>query len=688
MKINGYDIDLYLKGIKVAESDYDLDRQGSILFSDKKPSEQKRHVKNPIKLKQALRDVNDGTDCNLYSVIKRRWEKQMDQPMTYYRGYTKTAKEIFAEVDKMSKAFDEMGLERSNQIVACMSNTPEVLVLLLAASRCGLIVNFIGADFSTDYIEMIFKRTPLKKLFIGTDDIYGKIAGLVKETGFKDKVIVSLVDSLTEGFDKYEKFDEKICPLVDRVLEFKKTDRDIMSYYELLNISEYWDSHDNGYAKRTFYSGDDALDAALTITYTIPVDSYKILPIVHSNKSYIAMARYSDKDLFDRKAMDGMRSLAHMPTFLNANLSTCIINEVAHGNSIAFEPISNPKFLLYSMAINKPNIFFATRSTLIEVMKQAELNPEFAEYGFSNAVIVSSILEDVSKGEEKYINDVLRNINAGSEVLPLVISSTKLSVSAGDLEHGNIFFTPYKALHERFSFGKSVRENYGLSPLQAVDLAVLDEAGGECGYEEYGLLVVNSDCTMLGYLSGNDNKKLKLMDNEGKIWGDCKVYGAVLKNGNVLVRGSYNSAIRLENFQKVPYFMIADKLMEQDGVMSCEVVKPKDRSDVLVAHIGFHPEEIEAGKERIDSLLCGVETICQESLAFELAEKIVYKVRPYTNSFPLTKMRVRSNLALENEGIEDCYKPSIIDGKVVMVSAKEYLNQRKDKPIQFVKKED
>lgn len=682
MKINNYDVEVYLRGIEIVDDDFVVDAKESLNLGGKRPSFEKRHIKNRKKVAEAIDEITSDTRWNLYYEMNERWADCMDQVMTFYRGYTKIASQIFEEVDKMSKAFDVMGLEHGDQIVACMSDVPERLTLLLAASKCGLIVNFIGDDFGRDTIRKLFKLTPKKKLFIGTDDKYEGIADLVQETSFADKIIISLTDSLENGVDPYDNIDSKTYKFVNRVADFKKSDRDIMSYSELLDISKNWDNGDNGYARRVFYAGKEALNAPLTITYTIDKDG-RLKQILHANKSYITMARFHDKELSQASITRNMKGLTYVPAYSNMSLSSCI-NVLSQNGVVVFEPVYHPNFLLYSMAINQPEIVASTRSLLLETAKQMESKLRLAEYAFSNALVVKTTLESTSKSEEKYINGILREISAGKN--SLLVGNTVLSVGAGDLEHGELFFTPWKALREKTSFGKSMRAEYGLIPFQMTDLAVLNEDGLECDYEEYGRLVANSGCTMLGYLSQRDNKTFKLMDNDGNVWSDFNVWGAVLKNGNVLVKGDYDSVIELSNGQKIPYFMIADKLMEYEGIMSCEVVRPRDHEDALVAHIVLHHDALEE-IDMLEMLLGEVEKKSQHSFAPELAQKIVYKVRSYKNSFPLMKNGERSIMALENEGIDGCYKPIVTDSLIEtsLISAKEYFSQEFEKPVQKIK---
>ena len=215
-----------------------------------------------------------------------------------------------------------------------------------------------------------------------------------------------------------------------------------------------------------------------------------------------------------------------------------------------------------------------------------------------------------------------------------------------------------------------------MTPFQLADIAILKEDGTECDFEEYGRLVANSNCTMLEYFQNPEaTQGFWCHDAYGRKWGDCKVWAAILKNGNIIMKGRYDSAVPLITGQKIPYFMIADKILEQPDVMSCELVKP-DNEDALVAHVELHPETT----KDIDLVLAEAEIICKKSIAPEVEEKVLYRVRPHNKPYPLTKSGKRSVRMLEQEGIDEyCVKP-VANGNVIeLIPGSEYIKIKKSK---------
>ena len=674
MKISNIDVAEFLKG-----NSYKTNREKSIEIS-KRPSVIKRHVKKKKETQQALTEINGNTNWSWYDEVKKRWENCPENIMTYYRGNEKTGKQIFEEADKLAKAFDVQGLKYEDQIVACMSNIPEMLVILLAASKCGLIVNCIGEDFDKDCIKDIFSKVPERKLFICSDDKYDAIKHLVD--GFEEKVVISLTDSLEDGIDPYAHYDEQFKSFINNVPRLKTENPSIKSFSEYCDLAKQWNNlsleQQNSINNR---NGRDVLNSPFTITYTS--GSTKLgwpKAIVHTNKPYISIARFHDPDLSRMPAMRNMRGLAHIPMHSNTNIASSISDVICQTCTTAFEPIYSEKFLPYSLVINKPGFVPATKSHLIETMKFYQEHPELGEEALAHIVNIVAVGEGTTKAEERYINSVMKQCSAGSKSLPKILAPT-LSVAGGNCEHGGLFFTLFKSLREKIALTKQTREDYGMTPFQLVDMAVLKEDGTECDFEEYGRLVADSNCTMLEYFQNPEaTKGFWCSDAYGRKWGDCNVWAAILKNGNIVMKGRYDSAIPLITGQTIPYFMISEKILEQPDIMSCELVKP-DNEDALVAHI----ELIPGTTKDIDLVLAEAEIICQSSIAPEVEEKVLYRVRPHKKTYPLTKSGKRSVRMLEQEGIDEyCVKPVSNNNIIELIPGTEYLKSKKAKEQQKV----
>ena len=73
--------------------------------------------------------IDEKSSWSWYDEVKKRRESIMDKPMTFYRGNEKTGTQVFEEADMLAKALMAKGITKGDNIMACMSNVPEVLLL-------------------------------------------------------------------------------------------------------------------------------------------------------------------------------------------------------------------------------------------------------------------------------------------------------------------------------------------------------------------------------------------------------------------------------------------------------------------------------------------------------------------------------------------------------------------------------
>lgn len=645
---------------------YALNREKSLQLSKDMPSIRKKHVKAKKKVLNALDEIERNKNWSWYDEVKSRYQPVMSQPMTFYRGYEKSGYQVFEEADLLANALLSRGIKKGDNIIACMSNVPEVLTLLLAANKCGAVVNFVGADFDSKFIKQIFSKN-CKKVFFGTDDKFNKISSIVSETNFDDVVLVSLADSLENGVDPYYDYDKDFYVFENKVSRFQTENPKILSFKDFCNYGIGFDGK----------FPNVGIDDDFTITYTS--GSTKIgwpKEILHSSRPYISIARFHDPDLSRMPAMRNMRGLAHIPTHSNTNLASSISDTLCQKCTVAFEPIYDKDFFRYSLAINKPGFVPATRSFLINTFKKFETDPKLAGEDLSYVLNIVSVGEDISENEIKYIDSKLRKLNAGCSLIPRPIGPITLSVGGGNCEHGGLFFTLFKSTRDKFSF-----KNVGMIPFQLADIAVLNPDGTECGYNEYGKLVANSFCTMKGYVDNPEaNRAFNIKDAYGRIWGDCNVWAYISNNGNVIMKGRYSNNVTLDDGTLIPKFFINDAIMDDNkDILSCEVVSPVDeKKDCLVAYIERMPGTFNSDA----SILLRAEKKCQESFPEELSSKILFRLCDSDESFPLTKSGKRNVAALEKNGVDEfCVKPDLVTG--TLIPAHEYLASEKSKTYTY-----
>lgn len=634
--------------MKISNEKFDSHLNGSVRnncfnerLSPEKPSIRKKHVKKQKAVSGALKELDIKHNWSWYEEILDRYKNNLIKEAIFYRGNSISAKKMFEKADLLADAFDKIGVKKGEEILICMSNVPEAIYVLLAASKCGAVVNSIGADFDSEYIKQIVSRKR-RKLFIGTDDKYYKILSIISDADFEYKVLVSLSDSLPNGKDPYGQLDEKFYKFENKIPEYRKADTSIQTFEEFLKLGECHVS----------YFSEISIDDEFTVTYTS--GSTKIgfpKAIVHKNRAYISIARFHDPDLSRMPAMRNMRGLAHIPLHSNTNIASGISDTLSQICSVACEPIYNSEFFLNSLIINEPGFVPATRSFWIAACMQYKKTPKIYRGKLNKLVNAVSVGENISKNEEKFINSFFRQIKAGCGILPPILSPITLSIGGGNCEHGGLFFTLFHGLREKFSLSNESRRDYGLTPFQLVDMAVLREDGSECNYNEYGRLVANSPCTMKEYRDNEEeNLKFYLKDAYGRIWADCCVWACIGRNGNVHMKSRKGAEIILSNNRIIPLFLIEDTILEdRKNILSCEVVNTElNGTKVVAAHIQLYPEHAMCDWHEV---LKGIQQRCIERFPEELLDKLYFKKRD-EEMYPLTKSGKRNVRILELEGID------------------------------------
>lgn len=660
MKINNVDVKYFLKNNNLV-----LNRRKSLELSHNKPSIKRKHVKSPTKVSNALLELEENHNWSWYNEIKDRWKACMEKPMTFYRGYEKSGEEVFAEADALAISLRYHGIEKGDDLVACMSNVPEVLTLLLAASKCGAKVKFIGSGFDKDFLNDTINKGK-KKIFIGTDDEYGKISNVIQKADFKNIVLVSLTDSLEKEYDPYQKYDEKFYQFKNKVGLYKEKNKMIKSFSEFKEAGRNY----------TCTFPKVGINDEFTATYTS--GSTKIgwpKTITHLNKHYISIARFHDPDLSRMPAMRNMRGLAHIPTHSNTNIASSISDTLCQMCTVAFEPIYDPNFFAYSLTINQPGFVPATRSFWLKALECFKSDDMIKEKDLSYLLNAVAVGEDIVSNEVDYINKRFKELKAGSGAgLPSILTPITLSIGGGNCEHGGLFFTLFKSLREKVALRKSSRHDFGLTPFQLAEVAVLRDDGTECDYEEIGNLVANSNLTMKEYESNEEATHHFFIDDQyDRTWGNCNVWSYIGKNGNVVMKGRKDSITKLSNGKKVPNFLIAEEILkDKRNILSCEVVTVKDEeeNDIAVAHIKLQKNK---GNTMAD-ILMETEKRCQTNFSEELDARIIYRVLGENEDYDLTKSGKRSLPALEDQGINDkCVKPVVAGEFSALYDARIYL---------------
>ncbi len=617
----------------------------NIKLKTKKGIMLKKNIEKKIKVEDILSDIELYHNVSWYKELYNRNKNNLEDIALSYRGNKITYEEMFSNMRAYAKSLKTLGVGKDSEIPICLSNTPEIVYLLGAASLIGAKVNIFSKNYIEDYITEIINGCDSKVIFV-EDNAYEKISNAIKQSKIQKIVMISLRDSLKNNVNPYEMLDKTSNLFTNKVGTYKKTNENIINIKEFVELGKNYSEE---------LDAQTGLDTDFAITYTSgSTNEARPKAIIHPARSFITIARFHDKDLNGGFSMKNFTSLAHIPTYSNTNLISCISDTLMQGATLAIEPNYDKDFFIYSLIMYKPNYVAATKSFWVNASKKILYDERYQNVKFKNLLLAFSCGEVFEMNEEKLINKALRKAKAGVNFTHTPFSVVRMSEAAGDCEHGSILFTLFRSLGNIKPSNVKYNRAEGLKPFDFVEVSVLDTKGRKCPPDTMGILVANSPCTMKGYKNNPEaTKQFLVTDSLGKTWGSLNVYGSIDENGKVRIKGRVTN-----EDEKVHPYEISDAILKDTkNILSCEVVKVED-DDTYVAHVEMQPN----ARKSVEYTIYSADERCKAILEDKYNEiDLYYRVRNNEESYPLTGSGKRDVRALKKEGLtQKCVKPMYI----------------------------
>lgn len=628
----------------------------NLLLNQENAKEYISGKKLSLRVENALKELEKEHNTSWAVEMYRRNSKNMENVALFYRGNKISYQEMFVNAYKYAKSLKGLGYKKGDEIPICVSNIPEFVYLMLGVSFIGAKINVVGDWFDKDYLKNILDNTNSKYLFISEDN-YQAIKDVIDNSKVEKMVMFSLNDSLLKdkqgnSINPYLELEKFPDMFINKVNYYQKnSNKEIIDGLEFTNMS-------NRYLGNVVEKC--SMDDPFAITYTSGTTNPGCPKgCIHSNRSYITLSRFKEKDVSGIPSMKNMTILAHIPTYTHMELSCAISDTLYEKCTLALEPFYDKDFFIHSLLINKPNFVPAGVGFWSKLCKELNYNDNYKNIDLPFLMIPTVTGEGCSIGEEKYFNYTARKHKFGTDKLPFPLAPVTFSIGGGTSESSGIFVTLFKGLQEKKLNYLIKKESLGLTPHRFVDLEILNDDGYYCDVGEPGLLVANSPCNMLSYTDQSLNKNIYVTDAYGKTWLNLGTYSYKSDDtGRIKMKGRLNNNIVTDDGKIVPYYFIEDVVSKDTkNIMSTTLVKISD--DKFVCHIELQPNK----KSGYDNIIEGVMVRLKASVPEEVLEKLYIKERDFSNSFPLAPSGKRNCEALIEEGItEDC------------ISCKEYLN--------------
>ena len=83
-------------------------------------------------------DIEKNHNHSWYQELRNRASKSPNALALFYRGTKINFREMFEKADALAKSLSKVGIKAGDEIPICLSNTPELVYLMLAVNKIEL----------------------------------------------------------------------------------------------------------------------------------------------------------------------------------------------------------------------------------------------------------------------------------------------------------------------------------------------------------------------------------------------------------------------------------------------------------------------------------------------------------------------------------------------------------------------
>ncbi len=589
---------------------------------------------------EVKKEIEERRNHSLFDEIYTRHSMEPERITINYWGTEITYATFFQQSRLWAGAMHQYGIRKGDEIVACMDRTPELTYLLGASSILGVKLNLISSAFKAEYIQQILHNAQSKLFFVQDVRLVELFSVL---DGYQNELRIIPIPhkrSLTAP-NPYECYTAAYYTLdnahYQQTIQALDCLLDLEEFLELAKLDD-------------FIPEKISLDDALTVTYSSgTTNAAHPKGIVHRNRHYITMGRYHDPEVSGLPSMKALSTYFNIPAYSNSFLLSALTDNLIQGGIIILDPIDEPGYFLTGLQLHKSSMNCATTSTWL--LNVSEYYRSHKPLILENALFNFAAGEELSAGEERFLNRFLRDTKAGTALSHTPLSIAKMCTAGADCEHGSLFIRLFRAYSNYSRECLKRHISAGMHPYEFVDVQVLRHDGTYAEPFEYGRLVANSDCTMQEYNHDPEaTKDFYIQDAYGVTWGDMNVFGYVDLKGNVVMKGRISP-----NDTGIPCFCLADEIARnKKDVLSCEVVRLPGEPITYVAHLMLQPDS----KKSPTDILQQAQSACINRFGPQIAKQLYFRIRAIEEGYPITKSAKRDRIALQAEGLQ-FVKPSI-----------------------------
>ena len=499
-------------------------------------------------------------ECTIYQNIYNHNKDYPNDAALLFFGKKISYKKLFAEVEKVEKAFIAQGVKRGDNVALCVPATPEAIYTILALNKIGANANMLNPTFTEQQLTDRINETDASVMFV-VNELYSRVEKIIPNTCIKTVITCAAVNSLG--------------PIV-KLIKQAKNIPNTLSWGKFLasgrNASTSADVsyQENVPAIMVYSSGTTGASKGIQLT----------------NNSINATITQYEYTGFKLARQD--RYFAQIPIWFSTGICVTMLVPLCLGVTVILEPIYDFEIFYQHISKYKPN-FMVTAVGLVDYLRnKKEIDPAYKEFKY---LVIGG--EYVVPHAESVFNEWLKK--NGSE--------SQLHKGYGMCECGGTI-TSTNAVSNKFGTA-------GIPMAQVVVSAFDLETGEELTYGNRGELRVLSPCKMSGYYKHPEaTAKYFKTDEQGRTWACTGDMGYIEEDGNVYVDGRISDSYVNEQGETIYLFDIERAILDVEAVRQCKtVVSEIDGKPTHVAHAVFFND-----KGTTEEVISQIQTICKAKL--------------------------------------------------------------------------
>ncbi len=475
----------------------------------------------------------------VYECMYANNKDHLDDIAFEYYGNKITYRNLFSNIDKAQKSFEEMGVKKGDIVTICSITTPEIIYSFYALNKIGAISNMIDVRYTKQAIEEFLNEVE-SKYFITLDICYPKIEDILEKTKVEKTILVSPINSIP-----------KLLKVGAKISDFVKGKKLSIPYSE--SIID-WNNfiYDKDITNANSVSFDENQPVAIVHTGgTTGIPKGVLL----SNENFVNAAIQIKNSSV--KADRNYKFLNIMPPFIAYGIVLGLNTPITLGWNTTIIPQFDANKFDELLMKHKPNGIMGVPAYWETVMKSKKMQTEDLSY-------IKNILlggDRIKPEFEKRLNNYLLEHNCDAGV-GKGYSMTEASACA-------TFST--KEANELDSVG---------IPLTKTVISIFEPGTTkELPYNEVGEICIKTPTMMLKYFGKEDEtNKVKVMHDDG-YWIHSGDLGYINENGILFVKDRIKRMIIRSGFKVFPS-EIENLFIKHPYVESCAVVGIPDEVDV------------------------------------------------------------------------------------------------------------